>query len=249
MATRIIIPARLASVRLPNKILLSINHKPMLQHVYELAKQCKAHSVLIAADDNKVVEVAKYFSADVFLTKKQHLSGSSRISEVCQHFGYAKEDTIVCLQADEPLMPISNIQQVADNLVNHNADVATLCEPVVSTSEMFDANCVKVVRDKHNFAMYFSRAQIPWVRGSFPDSMPSDMQAYRHIGLYAYKCEFLLQYPFLESCKQEEYEKLEQLRFLWHGYKIHVDNAKQVTPHGVDTQEDLDNVRKIFESK
>ena len=245
---RIIIPARYHSTRLPGKVLLDIAGKPMVQHVYERACQARFDSVVIATDHQQVKKVAEGFGATVFMTREDHPTGTDRAAEVAQKLGYAADDVIVGLQADEPLIPINNLQQVADNLANHtSASVATLCERITELEVMMNPNAVKVVRDHHNMALYFSRAPIPWSREHFPEHFPEGFPGLLHIGLYAYRGDFLLHYAELAKTALEAWEGLEQLRVLWHGYGIHVDLAKAPTPPGVDTQVGLDAVRQRLE--
>lgn len=250
MKRRIIIPARYASTRLPGKMLLNIAGKPMLQHVYERACSAGFDSVLIATDDARIQSAASAFGAEVCLTASTHLSGTDRIAEAFQLMDYADEDVIVGLQGDEPLMPIENLVQVANNLaVQEVAVVATLCSPIHDAARIFDPNTVKVVRDAQNFALYFSRAPIPWVRDSFPN-LPSSLEVHRHlahVGLYCYRGAFLAQYTQLPPSELEQLEALEQLRILSQGLKIHVDVAAKPTPAGVDTPQCLQRVRELME--
>jgi 3-deoxy-manno-octulosonate cytidylyltransferase (CMP-KDO synthetase) len=240
MAKRIIIPARLASTRLAGKALLDIAGKPMIQHVWEQAIQCEFDTVLIATDNQKILETAEQFGADVIMTSNQHQTGTDRLAEAAQLKDYDPSDLIVNVQGDEPLIPIDNIKQVANNLDNNTAaSISTLCDPIDNPRDIFDAHAVKVVFDQNGFALYFSRAAIPWQAET----------AYRHIGLYAYRAEYLLAYNQLEPCYLEKIESLEQLRALYYGHKIHVDIAKTPSGTGVDTQEDLNKVRQILQKK
>jgi 3-deoxy-manno-octulosonate cytidylyltransferase (CMP-KDO synthetase) len=246
MARRIIIPARYASSRLPGKPLLDIGGKPMLQHVYELGLRCKFDSVVIATDDQRIYDFAKSIGADVCMTDSNHPSGTDRSAEVMKTLGYAEDDVIVGLQGDEPLIPVANIIQVANNLEkNPEANMATLCERMWKLEEVMNPNLVKVVFDINGLALYFSRAPIPYARDSFPHSIPQGAEYFLHVGIYAYRGSFLNRYSELMPAPIERFESLEQLRVLWHGGKIHVDIAKEHNPPGVNTQEDLELVRKF----
>lgn len=244
---RIIIPARQASSRFPGKILKLIAGKTMLQHVYERAAACGFNSVLIATDCEQIAAAAKSFGAEVCMTSDQHSTGTDRLAEAMLKMGYDEDDIIVNVQGDEPLIPIENVQQVADNLaLNTEAAVATLCEPLHDIKEIMNPNIVKVVTDKAGMALYFSRAAIPWVRGEFPERLSPGVNSYRHVGIYAYRGAFLQAYQRIVSSFIEQWEGLEQLRVLWHGYKIHVDIAKQKTLPGVDNYEDLQRVKRFL---
>ena len=179
------------------------------------------------------------------MTNENHTTGTDRCGEVAQLFPEA--DVVINIQGDEPLIPVQNVIQVADNLAeNNDAAMSTLCEPILDHAEVFNENCVKVVLDKNGYALYFSRAPIPWGRGAFPEHVPENIKCYRHIGLYAYRGEFLRRYSKLEQSPIENWESLEQLRVLWHGEKIHVGIACSETPAGVDTKEDLERVRAFL---
>ncbi|MCF6777193.1 3-deoxy-manno-octulosonate cytidylyltransferase [Thiotrichales bacterium 19X7-9] len=246
---RIIIPARLDSQRLPRKALLEIHGKTIIQWVYERAMACQFDSVLIATDSEEIVAEVESFDGNVCLTSKSHPSGTDRLAEAVKLKNYSPEDIIINIQGDEPLIPVDNVHQVAENLLGHpEAAIATLGEPINNIDDVLNPNCVKVVTDKNGYALYFSRAPIPWARGDFPKTLPSDVHCYRHIGMYAYRCEFLARYSQLKPSPIEAWEKLEQLRVLWHGEKIHFAVSKMPTPPGVDTQEDLKQVISMFES-
>jgi len=246
----VIIPARYASSRLPGKPLLSIAGKPMIQHVYERAVDSGAAEVIIATDDTRIHDVAIEFGATVALTSAEHPSGSDRLAEVVEQQGFAGNQIIVNLQGDEPLMPPALIRQVADNLHQHTqASVSTLCERIRSAKDLFDTNIVKVVTDKDSMALTFSRAPIPWNRDVFSvstESLPQDSCHYRHIGLYAYRAEFISRYVSWPPCVLEQMESLEQLRVLWQGFKIHVAVAMESPGHGVDTESDLKHAEQLM---
>ena len=247
MAKRIIIPARLHSTRLPGKVLIKIAGKPMLEHVYERAVACEFDSVVIATDDEQVAQAARDFGAPVCMTSAAHTSGTDRLAEAVKILGYDDQDVIVNLQGDEPLMPIENIHQVATMLATHKeAAVATLRHTIESIRDALDPNLVKVVADKAGYALYFSRAPIPWHRGIFPDKTPEQLEMFYHVGMYAYRGDFLQHYQELTPCQLEKIEGLEQLRVLYHGFKIIVKEAKANTPPGVDTEVGLAKVRKLL---
>jgi len=250
MTFRVVIPARYASSRLPGKPLLDIAGKPMVQHVYERASACGAHSVVVATDDHRIAEAVTSFGGEVCLTSAEHPSGTDRLAEVVAMMGYADEDIIVNMQGDEPLMPAQLIQQVALDLTQYpDASISTICTPIDTAEELFNPNVVKVVMDRLHYAIYFSRATIPWHRDGFMQdkaSLPDGAQYHRHLGIYAYRSRFLKQYSSLEISPLEQIESLEQLRAIWHGYRIHVSIASEPPGMGVDTEEDLVVVRNIL---
>ena len=250
MSFCVVIPSRYAATRLPGKPLLDIAGKPMIQQVYERALESGAKNVIIATDDVQVQAVAEAFGARVCMTSDQHRSGTDRLAEVVDQLALDDEQIIVNLQGDEPLMPAAVVHQVADNLAAHaQAGMATVCSRIVTASELFDPNVVKVVMDAEGMAVYFSRAVIPWDRDAFAhttETLPERSEHYRHIGLYAYRAGFLRQYVNWPTCHLEEMESLEQLRVLWHGQRIHVAEAVETPPAGVDTAQDLAVVRAHF---
>lgn len=249
MKRRIIIPARYASTRLAAKLLLPIKNKPLIAYTYEQALQCHFDSIVIATDDQRIFEVAETMGAPVCMTSIDHPSGTDRCAEVCKTLGYDDEDVIVCMQGDEPLLPVANVSAVAQNLLDYpKADVTTLCDVITTHEEIFNPHYTKVVFDKNNFALYFSRAPIPWSREHFPANVPDDLHFFRHMGIYAYRCGFLKKYPELQQSPLETLELLEQLRVLWHGYKIHVDLAPVSSPPGVDNEASFLAVKKILEN-
>jgi 3-deoxy-manno-octulosonate cytidylyltransferase (CMP-KDO synthetase) len=253
MSFIVVIPARYQSTRLPAKPLADILGKTMVERVAEQALQSGAKQVIVATDDQRIVDVLqKLTNIDVCLTSKNHESGTDRLAEVCAIYQFSDDEIIVNVQGDEPLIPPRVIQQVAHNLlINEQASVATLSAPIISQDDVFNVNAVKVVTDKHNLALYFSRATTPWDRDNFTTENQraknvdlSHLQ--RHIGIYAYRVSFLKQYAQLSVSPLEMIEKLEQLRVLWHGYKIHVDTACELPPAGVDTAEDLQRVIDVL---
>lgn len=240
----VIIPARYASTRLPGKPLLDIGGKPMLQHVYERACASGAEEVIIATDDARVAETARAFGATVEMTRATHQSGTDRLAEVVARRQFAADTIIVNLQGDEPLMPPVLIRQVAEDLAAHSkADLSTLCVELTAREAVFDPHVVKVVRDKRQFALYFSRAPIPLVR----DSEQGSRHLYwRHVGLYAYRADYLAYFSALPVCSLEADEALEQLRALYDGGRIYVGTAAEEPGHGVDTPTDLTRVRTLL---
>lgn len=248
MAKRIIIPARYASTRLKEKLLIEIRGKSILEHTYDRAMECGFDSVMIATDDMRIMDLCHSFKAPCCMTDAHHPSGTDRCAEAMIHNGYADEDIILNLQGDEPLIPIANLLKVAENLEKHpDISVATLCEELREKTDIFNPNYVKVTFDKNQQALYFSRAPIPWARDAFPAEMSEELFFYRHIGLYGYRGHFLKEYQSLTQSPQERIESLEQLRALWHGYKIHVDIAPAPNPPGVDTLSSLQTVRALIE--
>lgn len=245
---RVVIPARHASTRLPGKPLLPIAGKPMLQHVYERAMQSAARTVVIATDDARIERAAQDFGATVCMTAAHHESGTERLGEVVERLGWSEDELVVNVQGDEPLIAPTVINQVALDLAQHtDAVVATLAWPLEQFSDMQDPNVVKVVTDCHGYALYFSRAPVPFCRDRRADS--SAPEGLRHIGLYAYRAGFLSGYGRLAVSPLERLEKLEQLRVLWHGLKIHVSLAQQMPGPGVDTAEDLARVEALMISQ
>ncbi|WP_145588204.1 3-deoxy-manno-octulosonate cytidylyltransferase [Yersinia aldovae] len=245
-----IIPARYASTRLPGKPLADIAGKPMVVHVMKRAQESGASRVIVATDHPDVVKTVEEAGGEVCLTRADHQSGTERLAEVIERYGFSDDDIIVNVQGDEPLVPPVIIRQVADNLAAVSAGMATLAVPIASSEEAFNPNAVKVVIDAQGFALYFSRAAIPWERERFAQSKEVIGDCFlRHIGIYAYRAGFIRRYVNWAPSKLEQIELLEQLRVLWYGEKIHVAVAKAVPAVGVDTQEDLDRVRAIMLKK
>ena len=241
MSFTVIIPARYAAQRLPGKPLLDINGKPMLQHTYELACSSEAKNVYIATDDDRIRRSAENFGAKVFMTLHTHRSGTDRIQEVSRQLRLGDDEIIVNVQADEPLIPPSAINQVANNLLNsEDVGIATLCEIISSQEEIEDCNAVKVVMNERGHALYFSRATIPY------QASASAKNSFRHIGIYAYRVSVLNEYVRWPPSELEISEKLEQLRALYNGVKMHVDVSGVRIPAGVDTEKDLNAVRTLL---
>ncbi|WP_454255768.1 3-deoxy-manno-octulosonate cytidylyltransferase [Pseudomonas sp. Marseille-Q8238] len=249
-AFTVVIPARYASTRLPGKPLQDIAGKPMVQHVWEQAKKSAAERVVVATDDARIVEACQEFGAEVVLTRVDHNSGTDRLAEVATHLGLAADAIVVNVQGDEPLIPPLIIDQVAANLArNSQAAIATLAEPIEVVQALFNPNVVKVITDQNGLALTFSRAPLPWARDAFAqdrDTLPSGIPYRRHIGIYAYRAGFLHDFVSWGPCWLEEGESLEQLRALWHGVRIHVADALEAPPTGVDTAEDLERVRRLL---
>lgn len=239
-----IIPARFASTRLPGKPLVDIHGKPMIVHVMERALESGADRVIVATDHADVAAAVTAAGGEVCMTRPDHHSGTERLAEVIERYNFSDDTIIVNVQGDEPLIPPVIIRQVAENLTGCEAGMATLAVPVTDAEEAFNPNAVKVVRDAQGFALYFSRATIPWDRERFSASKESIGDHFlRHIGLYAYRAGFIRRYVSWAPSPLEQIELLEQLRVLWYGEKIHVDVAKAVPSVGVDTPEDLQRVR------
>lgn len=245
----VVIPARYASSRLPAKALLEIDGKPMLAHVHQKALASGAERVIIATDDKRIEAAALKFGAEVCMTAKTHNSGTDRVAEVLRLHDVPEDLIVVNVQGDEPLLPAVLIQQVAMALHKYTtAQVATLCEPITTSEAIFNPNVVKVVRDRHGFALYFSRAPIPFLRDHFAQH-PEVFVAhhhFRHIGVYAYRAAYLQHCTQLAPCALELGEALEQLRILHDGGKIYVAEAVVDAGIGVDTPEDLARVRALF---
>ncbi|WP_461537133.1 3-deoxy-manno-octulosonate cytidylyltransferase [Spongorhabdus nitratireducens] len=253
MSYSVIIPARFGSSRLPGKPLMDIAGKPMVQHVWERACESAAERVVIATDDERIMRAAEGFGAEAVLTLASHPSGTDRLHEVVTKLGLADDEIVVNVQGDEPLIPAKIIDQVAGNLRQHEqASVATLCEPIHDARDVFDPHIVKVITDRDGHAMYFSRAAMPWARDAFAverENLPESHLFQRHIGLYAYRVGLLKEYVTWGTCPLEELESLEQLRVLWNGHRIHVDVALEAPAAGVDTQSDLESVRRLVEAR
>ena len=247
----VVIPSRFASTRLPGKPLQMIAGKPMVQHVWEQARKSSAQRVVVATDDARIVEACQAFGAEVVLTRADHESGTDRLAEVAAQLGLASDAIVVNVQGDEPLIPPALIDQVAANLAAHaEAGISTLAEPIADVEQLFNPNVVKVVSDINGLALTFSRATLPWARDEFaqqPNALPAGVPYRRHIGIYAYRAGFLQDFVNWGPCWLENTERLEQLRALWHGVRIHVADVLEAPPAGVDTPEDLERVRRLLE--
>lgn len=250
-AFTVVIPARFGSSRFPGKPLKSIAGKPMVQHVWEQACKSQAGRVVVATDDARIVEACQAFGAEVLLTRDDHNSGTDRLAEVATQLGLAADAIVVNVQGDEPLIPPAIIDQVAANLAAHpEAAIATLAEPIEDVASLFNPNVVKVATDINGLALTFSRAPLPWARDALAasrDVLPANVPYRRHIGIYAYRAGFLHDFVAWGPCWLENTESLEQLRALWHGVRIHVADALEAPPAGVDTPEDLERVKRLLE--
>jgi 3-deoxy-manno-octulosonate cytidylyltransferase (CMP-KDO synthetase) len=244
----VVIPARYASTRFPGKPLVEINGKPMVAHVVDRAQESGAAEVIVATDDKRIAEAALVHGCVVAMTRDDHATGTDRIAEVVAQRGWDDDTIVVNAQGDEPLLPGSMIRTVAQSLEQHDgASIATACHPIRDIAEFMDPNAVKVVFDEAGYALYFSRAPIPWPRDAFSadekSSLPTNLPAYRHIGIYAYRCKFLRKYASLKPATIERFESLEQLRAMSHGYRIAVMVSENAPPPGIDTPDDLNRLR------
>ncbi len=241
----VMIPARFAATRLPGKPLLDIGGRPLIQWVWERACASGAASVIVATDDERIQQAVRAFGADCALTAPQHASGTDRIAEVAWARGLERDDIVVNLQGDEPLMPPAVVREVAAALSERPlVDIATAVAPIQSLAEFLDTSCVKALRGQHGQALYFSRAPVPWPREHVTAGRPTVFAgAWRHIGLYAYRVHSLLQFASWPPTPLETTEHLEQLRALEQGMSIHLMALTEAPPAGVDTPEDLERVR------
>jgi 3-deoxy-manno-octulosonate cytidylyltransferase (CMP-KDO synthetase) len=246
MTFTVIIPARFASSRLPGKPLADIAGKTMIQRVYEQALNSDCEQVVIATDDNKIEQACASFSAPVCMTALDHESGTDRLHEAALKLNLLDDHIVVNVQGDEPLIPPALINQVANNLANNeSAGMATLSISITDMDEFLNPNTVKVVASDSGMALYFSRSPIPWPRDN-PTQLSPYFEAQRHIGIYAYRVSFLKQFVTWSVSDLEQTEKLEQLRAMSNGVVIHIAQACEVPPAGIDTQQDLDRVRQLF---
>jgi 3-deoxy-manno-octulosonate cytidylyltransferase (CMP-KDO synthetase) len=246
----VVIPARMASSRLPNKPLADIAGLPMVVRVAQRALQSQASQVVVAADDARIVQACTAHGIQALLTRQDHVSGSDRLAEACQLLGLADDDVVVNVQGDEPLMLPALINEVARLLTERpEASMSTAAHAITSLAEFCNPNVVKVVMDARNMALYFSRAPIPWWRdgqtASGLTALPTPAPL-RHIGIYGYRVGFLALFPSLPPAPIETMESLEQLRAMWHGHRIAVHVTPEVPGPGVDTPEDLERVRQLL---
>jgi len=240
MTFTVVIPARYASTRLPGKPLLDILGKPMIQHVYQRACQSQAGAVYVATDDDRIAAVVRGFGGDVVMTSRDHQSGTDRIQEVAVKLGLPESAVVVNVQGDEPLILHETINQVAANLEKHaDAGISSLFHTIQNSTEWMNPNAVKLVTDAQGYALYFSRAPIPWQDGD-------SISAKRHIGIYAYRVATLNRFVEWPRSLLEVNERLEQLRAMHNGVRIIMDEAVVHVPAGVDTQDDLDAVRAFL---
>ncbi len=239
----VVIPARYDATRLPGKPLADVCGRPMIQWVYEAAAAGGAAEVIVATDDARIVEACSRFGARAEMTDSAHASGTDRIAEIAGRLDWPDERVIVNVQGDEPLLPPVLVSQVAGLLGDDpEAGMATLATPIADHAEWDDPNVVKVVTNRRSRALYFSRSRIPWPR----DGTGPAANAMRHVGLYGYRVWALKAFTEAGPCGLEVQERLEQLRALWLGISIHVAQAREVPPRGVDTEEDLHTVRRIL---
>lgn len=246
------IPARMASTRLPGKPLREIAGRPMIAHVIERALHAGAREVVVATDDDRIAEVARRASAQVCMTRSDHVSGTDRLAEVAARLRWPDELIVVNLQGDEPLAPPRGISAVAQLLVHSATPMATLCTVLRDVEELHSPACVKIVLDAAGRALYFSRAPIPYARDAVaanPASLPEGIEFLRHIGIYAYRAGFLRAFAAMPPGRLEMIESLEQLRALEAGYAIAVAVTPEPFPAGVDTEADLQRVEAWLQNR
>ncbi|MEW6513441.1 MAG: 3-deoxy-manno-octulosonate cytidylyltransferase [Pseudomonadota bacterium] len=250
MSFRVVIPARYASTRLPGKPLADIAGKPMVVRVIEAALQSGAEEIIVATDDARVAEVVSAHGHIAVMTRNDHASGTDRIAEVAVQRGWRDDTIVVNVQGDEPLIDPALIIEVAQALeADREAAIATAAHRIHDIADFLNPNVVKVVTAANGRALYFSRAPIPWHRDGFAlqrEILPEDLIVRRHIGLYAYRVDFLRRYGGLAPAPIEQWESLEQLRAMWHGFHIHVIDCAYAPEAGVDTPADLERVCKRF---
>lgn len=250
MKFAVVIPARYASTRLPGKPLLEIGGKPMVVHVADRARASGAAEVIVATDHEGIAAVVGRHGHRALLTRADHASGTDRIAEIAAQRRYPADCIVVNVQGDEPLIEPELIRGVAQQLAAHpDAAIATAACPLTDAAQLVNPNIVKVVIDCNGHALYFSRAPIPYARDAFAGGItriPAGLPAYRHIGVYAYRAGFLAGYTQLAPAPIEQFEALEQLRALWHGYRISVAITAAAPHAGVDTAEDLARVKTLL---
>ncbi|KTD32867.1 3-deoxy-manno-octulosonate cytidylyltransferase [Legionella nautarum] len=241
----VVIPARYQSSRLPGKLLMELEGKTVIERVYRQVLKAKPKSITIATDSLEIANHATDFGAQVEMTAVSHQTGTDRIAEVVAKGQFTGQDIIVNVQGDEPLIAPELILQVVHSLYNSPHSMASLCWPIESIEQLHNPNVVKVVRDQQNDALYFSRSAIPMHR----DNPKNIAQVFRHIGLYAYRAAFLLDFVSWPVCELEACEALEQLRALWAGYKIRVDEACREPLQDINTRDDLLLARKLLNDR
>ncbi|MEO8753506.1 MAG: 3-deoxy-manno-octulosonate cytidylyltransferase [Casimicrobiaceae bacterium] len=250
MPFTILIPARYASTRLPGKPLADIAGKPMVVRVAERALGSGATRVVVATDDERVRAAVVAHGHTACMTRADHPTGTDRLAEAAIALGLADDEIIVNVQGDEPLLDPALMRGMAALLERHpDAAIATACHPIEDVAEAFNPNVVKVALDARGYALYFSRATIPWARDAFAvakDTLPPGLPLYRHYGLYAYRMGFLRAFPALVPAPIERFEALEQLRALWHGFRIVVEVTRGTPAPGIDTPDDLERVRALY---
>jgi len=249
MAFTVLIPARLASTRLPNKPLADISGVPMIVRVAQQAARSKAQRVVVAADHSSIIDACMQHRVEAVLTREDHASGSDRLAEASEILGLCGDQAVVNVQGDEPLIDPSLIDAVAQLLESkRDAQMSTAAHPIDDFADVANTNVVKVVLDARGMALYFSRATIPWSRDAFAQGVASlpPMPLLRHIGIYGYRADFLRSFPRMPHAPIETAEALEQLRALWHGHRIAVHVTQTAPGIGVDTLADLERVRAVF---
>ncbi|UDG81359.1 3-deoxy-manno-octulosonate cytidylyltransferase [Candidatus Profftia lariciata] len=245
-----IIPARFASTRLPGKPLVDINGKPMIIHVMERALEAGSSRVIIATDHADIKYTVERAGGEACMTRTDHNSGTERLVEVIEKYALTNNQIILNIQGDEPFLQSTIIRQVVCNLVQNKVEMATMGAQIITSQEAFNPNIIKVVCNKKGYALYFSRATIPWERERFMVSKNNISHNFlRHIGIYAYRAGFIRKYVTWSASPIEQIEMLEQLRVLWYGKKIHVGITAIIPITSIDTIEDLEKVRKIFATK
>jgi 3-deoxy-manno-octulosonate cytidylyltransferase (CMP-KDO synthetase) len=245
----VLIPARLASTRLPDKPLADIGGQPMVVRVAQRASASSAQRVVVAADSAVIVQACEDHGVEAILTRQDHASGSDRLAEACELLGLAGQDVVVNVQGDEPLIEPALIDSVAALLeARAEASMSTAAHAIETIEEFTNPNVVKVVLDARRLALYFSRAPLPWWRDGFASGIMALPQPrpLRHVGIYAYRADFLRSFPALSAAPLEVAEALEQLRALWHGYRIAVHVTTASPGPGVDTPADLERVRALW---
>lgn len=247
----VLIPARLASTRLPDKPLADIAGLPMVVRVAQRAQGSSASRVVVAADDVRIVDACQAHGVRALLTRNDHASGSDRLAEACVQLALADDAIVVNVQGDEPLIDPALIDAVAETLAARpDAAMSTAAHAIDSLDDFLNPNVVKTVLDAQGTALYFSRAPIPWWRDGFaasgPTSLPTSPAPLRHIGIYGYRAGFVRQFPALPAAPIEGTEALEQLRALWHGHRIAVHVSAHAPGPGIDTPDDLARVRALF---
>jgi len=245
-AFTVLIPARMASTRLPNKPLADLEGLPMVVRVAQRALLSRAQRAVVAADDARIVQACQAHGIEAVLTRNDHASGSDRLAEACELLGLNGDDIVVNVQGDEPLLDPQMIESVAQLLTERpDCSMSTVAHALDNLAEFTNPNVVKVVLDRQNTALYFSRAPIAWWRDGFAQAKPElpHPAPLRHVGLYGYRAGFLRQFPLLEVAPLERTESLEQLRAMWHGHRIAVHISDHAPGPGVDTPEDLERVR------
>lgn len=250
---RIVIPARYASSRLPGKPLLELGGRPLVLHVWDRASEAGAASVLVATDDERIAEVVRSAGGVAMMTSADHPTGTDRLAEVVAAAGWPDDDIVVNVQGDEPLLPPSLVADLARSLHDRpRAGIATMATAIREARDLWSPHVVKVVVDQEGFAMYFSRAPIPWARDQLGDGgsriLPEGIPYLRHIGLYAYRVGTLGRITAAAPAPHERAEALEQLRAAYLGIPIHVTEVQDAPPPGVDTAEDLERVRRVLEA-